>query len=1367
MAEIMDDVVHLSEKIGPHPAGTEEEQQAALYLAGKMQKESGFVSVLEDFRCVTNYLVSTMVCFGLGLICVVLSIILPILVVPAFIIVALVAVMYVLEMMHKPVISRFLRMGASQNIVSKYQPTPISGVTRRRKIILVANYDSGRALKDEELSFANVLPLIHNVATCALVFAALLLFLRMTIFATDTGAASSIITLMLAVCAVLFAITLIRGILHLCAPYSQSANNNAAGVSVLLDVARRVGNGLVSNEEILARKEQEEHQIHGESAARDAGVVPEGASVEYDNAVGSKESLAAAKAAIEALTGEPVADKIPVTDISSRLVKGGGLDSADDEIASSVRFEVGGSSPYRKDVEDRFQAISLEGVSQSDTSSAAAQGVVDAQDADAQEPPAYSESEVFDSTVTVRSVTPERSGVATAAASAVEAAGAAVQQGFEVQGEARETFEKPAPFLHETPVASSNSTTDKTPSWAKAAQAKARANKPEESQPKNVSRSRYADTVAARMTNPDSDYHREEVPGLHEHSGVSQQEEHASENSELASRLAELHSQIESTEAPQISESTQAVIDSMDARPSVASKVVQSDDFEPVRTESVQGEGVNDAGSPHEHIAVSATSTDQPSSAGQAARSAIATDVSGEVDPSSTVQMPHVDIEPEFLVTHETEQETSQTTDEEPEPQQPAKSKKRSIARGFQARSVRKAEGAASFVSRLKSFTTNKNDHDGESDLEASEVYDFQEEQDQAQSGWVQNLRGSKVASQAYADDGYEDVQDDTDLDEETMSAEAVTEPEDAHAASQVVSRAAVPGSTAAISPIDVSQFMDKEDIDEDSFEEEDNALDPSLYYEDDLFDESLLEASSAQFASDPTRRVSAEEVQEAIEEARNKTSVLESHQEQHQEQAVPQPEQETEQRASSIVGMDAMIPQISSAAEIGNQVKRQVIVLPDVTVAHDGNESSKQRAPMAATNRDSRAGSKALLSNMLPKIEESSPRSAHQDEPAHDSFGLNIPSPLDTGSTPSTVSATGSFSTAGATGIFAPVGDELVADVDPQDLYVNDADDSVYDDGYTKTGAFAGRDYVEMPKSRAGRLFGRFRKKKDKEREDISVNEWVDVDDSYDARSVGKARGDWSSFRQDGGSDAYTSEPPSGDDGFVEIDYHQTDFYNRRDWNGGAFSLGRLKKNKKSDDPYEEDEPIEEDAVYQEELDVDVDPTSALRVESETDASEQINRELRRLQDFRHPDIDTEVWFVALGAEHYCHSGMMAFLEEHADELKGAFIINLEALGAGTLSAIEQEGGFKAYKASSRMKRFARQAGERSGITYQTATLRGRETAATCAMAHGVQAFTIAGMGDNGNTAFFSLEDDVVDNIDESKLKEASDFVLALLKSV
>ena len=36
MARIVEDVAQLSENIGPRPAGTEEEQQAALYIADEL-----------------------------------------------------------------------------------------------------------------------------------------------------------------------------------------------------------------------------------------------------------------------------------------------------------------------------------------------------------------------------------------------------------------------------------------------------------------------------------------------------------------------------------------------------------------------------------------------------------------------------------------------------------------------------------------------------------------------------------------------------------------------------------------------------------------------------------------------------------------------------------------------------------------------------------------------------------------------------------------------------------------------------------------------------------------------------------------------------------------------------------------------------------------------------------------------------------------------------------------------------------------------------------------------------------------------------------------------------------------------------------
>ena len=261
MAEIIDDVIHLTQEIGPHPAGTEEEQQAALYLAGELQKESGFTPVIEDFQCVTNDQVPRLVCFGLALIAVIVSIVFPVAAIPCFLIVALAAVVFVLEILGKPIISRLLRTGASQNVVAKYQPSAVGGVARRRKVILVANYDSGKVLKPEQSPIAGFLPILQKATAIALIVAAVLLFFRATLFATDTGAVSSVLTMLLVICAILFVLPIVRSVLHIVAPFSHSANNNASGVAVLLDVARQVGTGLVSNEEVIERGAREGNQV--------------------------------------------------------------------------------------------------------------------------------------------------------------------------------------------------------------------------------------------------------------------------------------------------------------------------------------------------------------------------------------------------------------------------------------------------------------------------------------------------------------------------------------------------------------------------------------------------------------------------------------------------------------------------------------------------------------------------------------------------------------------------------------------------------------------------------------------------------------------------------------------------------------------------------------------------------------------------------------------------------------------------------------------------------------------------------------------------------------------------------------------------
>lgn len=1337
MAEIIDDIAYLTQEIGPHPAGTEEEQRAALYLADQMQKEAGFATVVEDFQCVTNDQLPNIICFGVALLGAVLSIVVPSLGILWLLLTVGAAVLYGMEITGRPVLSRLFRTGASQNVVAKYQPTPANGANvRRRKVILVANYDSGKVLTEEKPPFAAALPILQKASAIALVVSAFVLLLRSTLFAADTGAMSSILTFLLVICAVLFAIPLVRSVLHIVAPFNQSANNNASGISVLLDVARKVGNGLVSQEEALERSAEEGNRVHGEEAARAAGVVPEGASLEYEAEMSPQESLAAAKAAIAALTGKPVADKVPVTDISSRLVKGGGLIAEDEDEVSSVRFEVGKRpEPAPSPLARTMVSATLDEETKKESDSGEKDEVI----------------------------IPKQQIAKKQAAEAAAAAAAAA---------AKEAAHPAAP----EPVARVQ--VSDTPSWAKIAQEKARANKPDAGKTPKVNRSRYADTVAARMM----EHHASNPYGSPIAIPVSEPEV---AQSELSSKVRALQNEIESFSAPRADHEgnsahfVEPVADSQSAALSAEDLAAEQEwhlnntAAAPVERKPAPKPIASPAPWLDRDPEPTVAAEVQPASIEMAEHEAVANDAPAPVshetlyeaaieEVDQLAEKAHVEpepvVEPEKQTVEEPVQGYEHSDSHEQSKPSPRPSVRhsqrlhRSVPRNNEVEEIEEELDSATspmdpvdeYTNTIDAYPSNEeasrpavgskksvHSRHGSSlgDFFNNAVHSGSEKASQMQHSFASRLKSITSRKQSFEEEyPAEEYLDEQPYNEDYYEESAVSENEEVYVDGRAdqSEQTASPSVTTSISPIDVSQFMDNEEFDDE--EEPIRRIDDSVANVDSFHDGD----------GESTARIPAARVQEGMESYSYDYSDEmqgEGYEEETLERTAPQPAV-----ASPIVGMEEMVSPVSPVVEQADH-SRQVIVLPDVTPARSASgENLRQRAPMAEVNEDTSAGSKSLLSNMLPRIDGNT--GAFSTAPAARS--LNLPS-FDTGAQ-SAVSTTGSFSTVGGTGSFAPVGDELVSDVAPEERYIDDADDSAYDEEYTETGAFAGPGYVDMPKSRAGRLFSRFRKGKKRKEEEVSVNEWVDVDEDYNARSIGKARGDWSSFREE-------------EDGFVDVDYRESD--DRRGWNGGAFSLNRLRK---GEDAQMEDAYYDEAAAYDGEGIVDASP--ALRIDGDADTAEQINRELKKLQDFRHPDIDTEVWFVGLGAEQYSHSGINAFLEEHADEMKGAIIINLEALGAGALSCIEQEGAYKPYKISSRLKRVLRQASERSGVGYHTDRIVSRETPASVAMAHGVQAMTIAGMAD-GNTALYSADNDIIENVDPQALEDASNFVMAILKSI
>ena len=301
------------------------------------------------------------------------------------------------------------------------------------------------------------------------------------------------------------------------------------------------------------------------------------------------------------------------------------------------------------------------------------------------------------------------------------------------------------------------------------------------------------------------------------------------------------------------------------------------------------------------------------------------------------------------------------------------------------------------------------------------------------------------------------------------------------------------------------------------------------------------------------------------------------------------------------------------------------------------------------------------------------------------------------------------------------------------EDQFVDDASDEGFGGGL---GSFSDQSFVpqaeiEMPKSRLARLFGGAGGKKRKRIKEESASEWLGVDEDFDARKAGKNRGGWESFRED--------------------------------WEGGSFSGIRMDR-----DPSRKVEPLNlvdntRDVTNQEMSEFAAVAAEAARLAGKNAFTEE---DYAAVYSFASGDINTEVWFVALGAGLAENGGIKAFLSEHVADMRGAVLINLEALGGGRLAYLEREGELTQKNTNARMRRYAQRASQASDVEIIEGVVDWRDSAASYALKHHMQAITIAGM-DGNKPARFAEADDIIENIDAAMLDEAADYVIQLIKNI
>ena len=129
------------------------------------------------------------------------------------------------------------------------------------------------------------------------------------------------------------------------------------------------------------------------------------------------------------------------------------------------------------------------------------------------------------------------------------------------------------------------------------------------------------------------------------------------------------------------------------------------------------------------------------------------------------------------------------------------------------------------------------------------------------------------------------------------------------------------------------------------------------------------------------------------------------------------------------------------------------------------------------------------------------------------------------------------------------------------------------------------------------------------------------------------------------------------------------------------------------------------------------------------------------------------DVWFVATGASASDHGGIKAFLEDHRRDIRGAFLINMECVGAGTLGMYVEEGLDSRKRADRRLTRTVKTIANDLHINLDAVVMPWDETDAAAAMRSRVRAVSIVGLGEYDQKALSRTRDDVPDNVNPEQV--------------
>ena len=267
MTTMRECVEELSVKIGARPIGTDEEQQAAFFIEDTMKAETNFDVELQEFDAVKSPELARVIPAAITFFACIFALIMSEIPAISFLLALVGAALFVTNELGIFSIASFFGKAPSQNVVATHLPAN-GEVAGRKKIVILTNYDSEKVRAEEAtgiFSHLGKLKLFELGASVLTFLATLIMFL---------AGANMFVTVLLVLGLIGSALPVFAFILHSGGKYNEGANNNAASVAVMLEVAKRISAGVYT-------PAGEVPIIHGASEAEALGAIPEGVSVRW------------------------------------------------------------------------------------------------------------------------------------------------------------------------------------------------------------------------------------------------------------------------------------------------------------------------------------------------------------------------------------------------------------------------------------------------------------------------------------------------------------------------------------------------------------------------------------------------------------------------------------------------------------------------------------------------------------------------------------------------------------------------------------------------------------------------------------------------------------------------------------------------------------------------------------------------------------------------------------------------------------------------------------------------------------------------------------------------------------------------------